>query len=155
MPRAAARHLARHQVHLEVAEHQPRRIHGAAAPDQRADARHQLGEGERLHQVVVGAAVEAEHAVLHRVARRQHQHRRFQAALTQRGEDLEAAAAGQAEIEQNHVEGLGGDAEEGALPRPLHHHVEFLALEPFAEGVGNFLFVLDDEHAQAGHGLEF
>ena len=79
----------------------------------------------------------------------------MQPALAQRRQDLEAAAARQAEIEQDHVEGLGGDAEERALARALDDDVELLALEPFAEGVGHLLFVFDDEHAHAGHRLEF
>ena len=61
---------------------------------------------------------------------------------------------GQAEIEQDDVEGLGGDAEEGAFAGALDDHVVVLALEPFAESVGDFLFVFDDEHAHAGT-LEF
>ena len=45
------------------------------AADQRAQAREQLAEVERLHQVVVGACVEPADPVLHLVSRREHQHR--------------------------------------------------------------------------------
>ena len=47
-----------------------------AAADQRAHARLELGQVERLGHVVVGAEVEACHAIFERVARREDQHRR-------------------------------------------------------------------------------
>ena len=45
--------------------------------------------------------------------------------------------------------GLGVDAKERVFAGPLHDDLVTLALEPFAQGVGDLLFVLDDEHTHA------
>ena len=73
------------------------------APGERAQARQQLGERERLRQVVVGAGVEPGDAILDRVARGQHQHRRPDAALPQPAADLDAVDAGQHQVEHDRV----------------------------------------------------
>ena len=74
--------------------------------DQRAHARAEFVEIERLDKVVVGAGVEAFDAVGHRVARRHDQHRQRVAARAQRREHIETVALGQAEVEQHQVVGL-------------------------------------------------
>src|SRR5262245_43284016 len=60
-----------------------------AAADQRAQPREQLAEIERLHEVVVGAAIETRDARLDRVPRRHHQDRDGAAALADRPADHE------------------------------------------------------------------
>ena len=60
----AAPDAAGGRVELEVADLEHRGALDRAAAGERAQARQQLGERERLGQVVVGAAVEAGHAVL-------------------------------------------------------------------------------------------
>ena len=52
------------RVELQRADLEHRRALDRAATGERAQARQQLGERERLGQVVVGAAVQAGHAVL-------------------------------------------------------------------------------------------
>ena len=47
-----------------------------ASPQERPDARLQLGDGKRLHQIIIGAAVESPHTFVVAIARRQDQHRR-------------------------------------------------------------------------------
>src|SRR5213078_2402678 len=87
-----------------------RRPPRVTAPEQRADARQELLERERLRHVVVGAAVEAGHLVRHAVPRRQHEHRRDDAAVAEAGEDAEAVALGQHEVEHDEVvRGTGKD----------------------------------------------
>ena len=69
-PRLAARGIEREVAdaqHLVVAGH-------ARAAQQRAQARQQLVERERLHEVVVGAGVEPGDAVAHLVAGGEHEH---------------------------------------------------------------------------------
>ena len=142
---ATAQHLARDQIHLEVADREPRRIRHAAAAHQRTDAGEQFGEGERLDEVVVRAGVEAGHAVLQRVARGEDEHRRLHAALAQRAQDLKAVAPRQRQVEQHHVERLRVDAEERRFAGALDHHVVPFIFEAFAQGIGHLLFVLNDE----------
>ena len=80
---------------VQIADVQPgRRSIRTAAPQQRANPREHLGERERLDEVIVGAAVETEHPVLQRVARREHQHACVLAALPQRRYDLKSVPAG-------------------------------------------------------------
>ena len=72
--RAPEAHAPRRRVELSA----PHAISGAAGRPgaaSRAHAREQLVEVERLHQIVVGAAVEAGDAVGHRVARGDDEHR--------------------------------------------------------------------------------
>ena len=80
---------------------------GSARPalpaQQRADARRELVELERLDEVIVGAGVEARDAIGDRIARGEDQHRARVAAPAHRGEHVEAVAARQAEIEQQEV----------------------------------------------------
>ena len=68
--------LLRRQVDAHVAIGERHDLDRAPATDQGAGAGQQLLEGERLAQVVVGAAVEAAHPVADRVARREKEHGR-------------------------------------------------------------------------------
>ena len=61
--RLPARVTVRARVHLEIADRQRRRRHDRRPPRQRA-ARQKLGEGERLHEIVVAAGIEACHAIV-------------------------------------------------------------------------------------------
>ncbi len=74
LPRA--RHAMRHQVHDDVGIAQ--RLVGQRRPDAAqhgADAGHELGRRERLGDIVVGAGIEAAHAIALLAARRQHDDR--------------------------------------------------------------------------------
>jgi len=51
---------------------------------------------------------------------------------------------------QHDVERLGVDAEECSFPGTFDDHVVPFVFEPFAQGIGDFLFVLNDEDP---HGL--
>src|SRR5262249_7743072 len=62
---AAAMRGPGHEVHLEIADAQDGLLDdGGGAPRQRLDARQQLGERERLDQVVVAAGAQTAHAVV-------------------------------------------------------------------------------------------
>ncbi|MCY1350503.1 hypothetical protein D9M69_367380 [compost metagenome] len=73
------------------------------AAQQGAHPRQQLGEGERLDQVVVGAQLQALHAVGDAVAGGEEQHRHAAAGLAQAAQDLPAVAAGQHHVEDDQV----------------------------------------------------
>src|SRR5688500_18864218 len=143
----AAGDLAGEQIDLEIADRESGRVRDPAAAHQRADACHQLRERKRLDEIVVGTAVEAGHPILQRIARGEHEHGRLEAARAQRAQDLEAVPARQRQIEQDRVERFGVDAEERRFASPLDDDVVLLALKALAQGVGDFLFVLDYENA--------
>jgi hypothetical protein len=120
------------------------------APDQRTDARHQLGHGEGLHHVVVGAEVEAVHAVVHLVARREQQHRHPLRAAAQPAQHLEAVDIGQPDVEDHEIEALA----RRRLDRQLaaRHHVDRIALgtQDAGKALVQGSVVLDDQDAHAG-----
>ena len=80
-----------------------RRRAARPATQQRADARRELVEIERLDQVIVGAGVEAGDAVGDGVARGHDQHRPRVAARRIARQHVETALSRQAEIEQQQV----------------------------------------------------
>src|SRR5215470_13913331 len=94
----------RDEVHLEILVPQLEDLVHAPAAQQRADACEQLGERERLDQVVVGAAVESQHPIFDGVPSRQDEYRRLNAALAQRRQNVDAIASRQHEIEQQQIE---------------------------------------------------
>ena len=75
----------------------------AGAPQQRADPGLQLGEAERLGQVVVGAVVEADHPVELAGTRRDDHDRPGEAVLAGPLAHLETVHVGQPEVEDHHV----------------------------------------------------
>ena len=78
------------------------------AAQHRRDAREQLHQRERLGDVVVGAELEAAHAIELRAARRQHDHRRARRAAPRlprmRRQHLEAVDVGQHHVEHDEIE---------------------------------------------------
>src|SRR5436309_2832690 len=74
-----------------------------AATPERSDSREQLVEGERLHEVVVGAGVEPVDAIAHGRARREHQDRDLIARGAETPADLDAVESGQTKIEDDRV----------------------------------------------------
>jgi hypothetical protein len=93
--RAVARHRSRPQIDRDVLHPNRRRGDASGPPDERAQPREQLGQVERLHQIVVGAEVQAFDAVRRRVPRCQHQHWRPDAGPPQAAANLEAVQVGQ------------------------------------------------------------
>ncbi|CAM2147124.1 hypothetical protein PT2222_10068 [Paraburkholderia tropica] len=75
----------------------------AAATHHGANARFEFGGLERLEHVVVGARIEALHAVVQLVARGEDDHRRVTIALTEAREQRHAVDAGQAQIEDHEL----------------------------------------------------
>src|SRR5665647_1919970 len=106
------------RIEAEYADRERGRQGVARPPQQRPQPRQQLLEGERLHEVVVGAAVEAGHLVVGRVPRREHQHRDGQAPAPQLTAQSEAVDARQHHVEHEQVVGqLGGVARSAAPGR--------------------------------------
>jgi hypothetical protein len=97
------------RVQLDRAEGQGGAGGGLRAAQQRAQARQQLGQLEGLDHVVVGAQVQALHAVVQRVARGEDQHRHVLAGhlAAQAPRELQAVHVGQADVDDGGVEHLG------------------------------------------------
>ena len=122
---------------------------GRPPAQQRPDPRQQLAALEGLHQVVVGAAVEAVDPVLGLGAGGQHQDRHV-AVGAQPAADLDAVEARQAEVEDDEVgDEPGGGVERVDAVRRGAHLVALVA-QRAAQDVGDLGVVLDQEHAAPG-----
>jgi D-alanyl-D-alanine carboxypeptidase/D-alanyl-D-alanine-endopeptidase (penicillin-binding protein 4) len=130
--------------HIRGDQHRRRRRRGP--PTQRPDPGHQLVEGERLGQVVVGAELQPLDPVGDRTARGEHQHPGQRAGRHQVGADLVAVDTRQVPVQHHDVvpghqghlvsrRSVGGDVDG-----------EPLAPQPARDGLGQGLFVLDHEH---------
>ena len=116
------------------------------AAHQRAHARGEFGHREGLGHVVVGAEVQAADAVVERVARGEHQHRRAVAGGAQPPQHLEAVDAGQADVQDDQVEALLAGAEHRVLARGHHVHRVAFALEDARDPARQRRVVLDDQY---------
>ncbi len=143
---AAARDFAADAVEREIAHLQPlgRRL---AAAQQRADARQQFDESERLHQIIVGAEFQALDAIVHGVARAQDQHRRAGLAVADLLQHAEAVHVGQHQVENDQVVLGGVDQFDGGGAVAGHIHRVSGALQAAGQEVLDAFFVLDDENS--------
>ena len=148
--------LARLRIQDEGAVgHRARAERATGPPQQVAHASHQLGEVERLDDVVVGARLQAGHALLRRVARREDQDGDAATRRAQLAHEVEAVAVRQAEVEDQGPELV---LERGL--RVLQRHgdlgVESLLVEGLEQLAADAVVVLDEEQAGvgAGHGGE-
>jgi CRP/FNR family transcriptional regulator, cyclic AMP receptor protein len=98
------------------------------APQQGPQPRLQLTQRERLDEIVVGAGVEPLDAIVDRVARGEHQHRRAIARRPHAAADLKAVKAGHRDVEDDRVgrrsrhaiqglDAVGGEVDLVALER--------------------------------------
>ena len=123
---------------------------GTAAPQQRAHARHQFGNRERLDDVIVGADREAAHALGFLAARGHHDDRQRARGLArpEPPADFEARHARQHPVEDDEVGRVLGEAQLG-LVAPLDALDDIaLRLEIVGEQQGQIRFVLDDQDAR-------
>jgi len=91
------------RIQHDIVGRHGRRSLGRTAANERPEPGEELSEGERLHEVVVGARVEASDAILHPVARGEHQHRRPSALRSQLATDREPISAGQHHVQHDRV----------------------------------------------------
>ena len=143
-PRVTSR---RRWVETQVADLQHAQPLRFASPSQRSQAGEQLGEGEWLDEVIVGAGVEPGHAVLHRVAGGQHQHRRPDAVVAQPPARLEAVDPGQHHVEHDRVVLVRLRHPEGVLAGGRDVCGETLGDEPATNEARHPELVLDHENS--------
>ena len=124
------------------------------APQHGADAAAQLGEPERLGDVVVGARLEPLDRVGLGVERGQHDDRHHVAAAPQQPRDVVAGRAlAERDVEQHDVEGLvAGGLQRGVAVGDGGHAVA-LALEGAGEHVAQRAVVVDEQDVQRRGGL--
>ena len=120
--------LVRRGVEDEVREAHRGGVRAVGAAQQRAQARLELLQRERLDEVVVGARVEAGDPVVDRVAGGEHEHRRVVARLAQAHADLEPVELGHRDVEHHRVVALSGEAVERFAA--VTGQLDVVALEP-------------------------
>ena len=143
---ADARHVARF-VQLELARPQAARGLGRGPPAEGPHAGEQLGEGERLGQVVVGPGVEPGDPLLDRAEGREQEHRGLHAAGAHQPQHLEAVQVGQHAVQDHDVVGRAvGEGERADAVAGHVHHVVLSGQDAPHEG-GHPGFVFDQQQA--------
>ena len=138
------------RVEPQVADlHLGRPLH-AAAPLESAQACEQLGERERLRQVVVGAGVEAGDAVVDRIPRGEHEHGHPDAGVAQRAARLVAVEPGQHHVEDDRVVRMRLRHPERVLAGRRDVGAVALLDEPAPDQSRHLHLVLDDQDAHTG-----
>src|SRR5215813_6666945 len=79
------------------------------APEKRSHSRFELGERERLRQIVFGAEIEPVHAIFDRVARGENENHRRGVSRAQAAQHLEAIEIGQPDVEHDEIELFVGE----------------------------------------------
>ena len=146
---AVERHRARRRVELDRADllragRRGRRGRARAAQDG-ADAGDELAGAERLDDVVVGAELEAQHAVGLVAAGGEHDHRHALVGA-QLAQQVEARAVGEHDVEEHEVGALAAGDLEARRQRAGRLRAEALAGEGFRQRNGDRVFVLDEQH---------
>src|SRR5436190_6889858 len=92
------------EVHLQVIGLENGFRKTWTSPEQHAQSSQQLGEGKRLDQIVVGAGIQADHAILDCITGRQDQDGQFLSRLSKISQNLETLFTGQEQIQNDAVE---------------------------------------------------
>ena len=146
----AERHFTAHHVDADAAGPEQGVRGPCPGPQVGPDPGYQLGEGERLAQVVVRAQVEPLDLVVHAPSGAEHQHRNRGPACAQAFEHVEAVQVGQAEIEDDERDAgpFGPPQRVPAAARPLD--VIAVPAEPFLEERSDAFLVLNDQQRHRG-----
>jgi hypothetical protein len=145
---AAAHRRAGACVELEVIAFQNAARGPHRPAQQRAAAGQQFGEREGFREIIVRTAVEADDAVIERVARGQHQDRRVHAALPDMPEDFDAVTIRQHPVEHDQIKCFSVEGADGVGAGAGRFHVPSLQAQPFGERIPGLGFVLDDKDAR-------
>src|SRR3989475_626887 len=143
---AAAAYLAGSDVHLEVRHAIERRGERRAAARQRLEPRHELPEGEGLRQVVVGAGLEPAYPVVQGIERREHQHRRGDAAAAQLTAQVEARAVGKADVQDDHIVAAERGLLQAVCDGGRERRIDALRTQAVAQETGQLGIVFYDQY---------
>jgi D-alanyl-D-alanine carboxypeptidase/D-alanyl-D-alanine-endopeptidase (penicillin-binding protein 4) len=108
----------------------------------------ELGQRERLGQIVVAACVKAGEPVGERVARGQEDHRRADAAGTQCLADIAAVGIGKADVQHENPGRVGAEGAYGVGTRGRWSHTASLALKPGADDPAQSIVVFAEPNGQ-------
>src|SRR2546422_817261 len=131
---------------LEVRHSIERRRERGAAARQRLEPRQELAEGEGLRQVVVGAGLEPAHPVVQGIERRQHQDRRGDAAAAQLAAQVEAGAAREADVQDDHVVAAERGLLQAVREAGRERRVDALRAQAVAQEARQLGIVFDDQY---------
>src|ERR1035437_6898174 len=145
--RAAAPHLPRVEIELEIADLQDRRGEDAGTARERLDPREQLLEGEGLGDIVVGARAQRLDLRVDGVLRGQHEHGPLESVRAEIAQHIEPGPPGQPEVEHDQVERLAPRERFPFLA--VGHEVDApaLLLEAALHELPDRRVVLDDENS--------
>src|SRR5512140_105367 len=93
----------RREIDMQIRDAMLGRRDRRAPSPECANPRDELAKGERLDQVVVSACLEPEHAIVDRIARRQHEDRSGDASRTNPCAELESRSIRKHHVEHDHV----------------------------------------------------
>ena len=124
-------------------------IEAIAAARQGAHARQQFGQHKRLHQVVVCAAVQATQALFQRIAGAEDQHR--QAGCAQPGQQIEAIAVRQAQVQQHQFAAVVLDAARRIFQAAHPHHLHALVAQGDAHAVAQVHVVFYQQYLHVAY----
>ncbi|MNW61179.1 hypothetical protein D3C74_392180 [compost metagenome] len=141
------RDLTTERVQADSASLEHRRPGREAAPVEGAEPGDELGELERLGQIVVGAEAEPVHTVVEGARCCEHQHRGPGRVGRQAPADLVPVHAGDVPVEQYHVVVVQVDGEERRVAVRGHVGRDRLHGQTCPDGVGQVLLVLHDQHS--------
>ena len=128
------------------------RARNAGAARKGAQAGQQFLEVEGLHQVIVGAGIEAGHAVVHGIARGQHQDGRAESRGAQFAADRVPVLQGQHDVQDHQVVVVDGGLVERAFAIAGDIHRVGLFAQALGDESGNTGFVF---HQQNPHSFHF
>jgi hypothetical protein len=120
-------------------------------PCERAEAREQLAERERLHEVVVRPGVEPADAIGDGVPSGEHEHRRGNAPSTREGAEVKPRPAWQQDVEHDHVVRREEQALACFIERAGAHALDAGVAQPPRDGVAQVLVILHQQHAHVTH----
>jgi len=146
---AVASHRAAMWVQPDAGALQDRRGGGPGSPAQCLDPRHQLGELERLGEVVIGAEPKPRHPLGNGGGSGEHQDPSLDARVNQGGAHLVAGHDGQIAVEDHDVVVVDREAVQGSIAVIDDVHGHALATQPAGDGVGEQPLILDHQHSHS------
>ena len=113
-----------------------------------ANARKQLSKRKRLYQVVIGARVQAEHAVLDGVSRGKNQNRTLKTSSSHIAQHFQAAPRRKHQVEKNKVEVKTAYGGERVFSSGRKGYRVTLPLQPLGNCVRQLTFVFNQQDVQ-------
>ena len=142
-----ARGPAADEIQFEVGQAHDFERSRRAAPQQGAHAREQLGERERLHQIIIRAEFEAAHAIMHGITRGEKQRGGLFTLAAQPTEDGPAILARHHHVEDDQVVGAGLRLVQAIRPVARRIHDESIFGQPFSQELPRLRVVFNDQDA--------